>query len=186
MKSSYHHGDLRAALLTEARHRVECGESFSLRELSRKAGVNPRAVYRHFTDRQALETTLADEGLTELLTAITADGVPTTPEQVAEAAQRYVRFALDHPGLFRLMFGRERDVDNPDRVAAAARILQLLEFSMGTVYPERDATPLAHAVWALVHGLALLHLDGKLPQDCDDVVDARVRAACRALLPDVQ
>src|SRR5262249_42865731 len=64
----YHHGRLRAALLTEAERvlREDGIEALSLRELARRAGVSHAAPRRHFTDRQALLDALAEAGFTRL------------------------------------------------------------------------------------------------------------------------
>ena len=72
-KSSYHHGDLRTALLTTAMGMLERGEPFSIRAVAREAGVSPTAPYRHFPDRDALESALAAQGLRDLKADLTRD-----------------------------------------------------------------------------------------------------------------
>lgn len=183
-KSSYHHGDLRAALLTAGLAMLEAGEPFSLRALAREAGVSPTAPYRHFPDREALESALAVRGLQDLMADLAADvPTPETSEEVADLAVRYVRFALAHPALFRLMFGRECDAQDDERVRAAAALHDYLTVVLGRVYPDADAQALATAGWSLAHGLAFLHLDGKLTNADPSAIDARVRAAYAAVLP---
>src|ERR1700761_8322059 len=70
-KRPYHHGDLRAALVTEGLRLLaeRDAESLSLREVARAAGVSSTSVYRHFPDKEALMTALALEGLARLGTA---------------------------------------------------------------------------------------------------------------------
>ena len=70
-RQTYHHGDLRAAILTEAARLVaERGaDGVSLRELAREAGVSHAAPAHHFTDRRGLFTALAAQGFGLLATA---------------------------------------------------------------------------------------------------------------------
>lgn len=183
-RSSYHHGDLRAALLTTAMAMLERGEPFSLRAVAREAGVSPSAPYRHFPDRDALESALAAQGLRDLLVELTRDQQPpTTVADLADVGVAYVRFALRRPALFRVMFGNECDTDNDERVRAAAAVHELLATSITGVFPDADtdAAALALGGWGLVHGLACLYLDRKLTAESSDDVDDRVRGALLAV-----
>lgn len=183
VKSGYHHGDLRAALLTTAMRMLEAGEPFSLRAVAREAGVSPTAPYRHFTDRDALESALAAQGLRDLKDdLIEGRELPAAADDLAEFAVAYVEFALRRPALFRLMFGNACDEGNEERVQAAGEIHALLQLAMTRVFPGTDSEALASAGWALAHGLAYLHLDGKFPATSDDEVADHVRAAFAAIL----
>lgn len=161
---------------------LEADQHFSLRAVAREAGVSATAPYRHFADRDALESALAAQGLRDLLAALTADGrMPETPDDIIDFAVVYVRFALRRPALFRLMFGNACDEGSAERVEAAAHILDLLRAANTRVFGPADADALASAGWALAHGLAYLHLDGKLPADSEREVTDRVRAAFAAV-----
>lgn len=182
-KSGYHHGDLRASLLETAMRMLEAGEPFSLRALAREAGVSPTAPYRHFTDRDALESALAAQGLRDLRADLTEGrALPASPEDLAELAVAYVEFALRRPALFRLMFGNACDEGNDERGRAAAEIHELLQVAMTQVFPSVDAEALASAGWGLAHGLAYLHLDGKLAAIPHKLVPDHVRSAFSAIL----
>lgn len=182
-KSGYHHGDLRVAALATAMRMLESGEQFSLRAVSRHAGVSPTALYRHFTDREALESALAAEGLRDLLADLTTgQELPAAPEDLGDLAAGYVDFALRRPALFRVMFGSACDEGNEQRVEAAARIHALLEAAMARVFPDGDAEALAAAGWAFAHGMACLYLDGKLTAGSREEVGDHVRTALAALL----
>jgi AcrR family transcriptional regulator len=89
---------------------LEAGEPFSMRAIAREVGVSATAPYRHFADREALESALAAQGLRDLKADLT-DGreLPSTSADLAEFAVAYVEFALRRPALFRLMFGNECD-----------------------------------------------------------------------------
>ncbi|MDP5228658.1 MULTISPECIES: TetR/AcrR family transcriptional regulator [Arthrobacter] len=184
--TSYHHGDLRTALLVAATESLEAGEPFSLRAIARRAGVSATAPYRHFADREALESALAVDGFHDLraeLTAALAEAPDVTrPADVVTAlGVAYVGFALRRPAVFRLMFGQECDAEDSERVLASGGLHEVLNDAVGRMFPDADAAALSTALWSLAHGLAFLHLDGKFrPEPADDVA-ARVRAAVTAI-----
>jgi len=177
----YHHGELRAALITEGLRLLAARdvEALSLREVARNVGVSATAVYRHFSDKDALMTALAHEGLTRLAqaqhAAAAAAGGGNGAEAFAATGRAYVRFALANPALFRLIFAappRTRCGEEPAALAflranaaAAAR-----RQDGGS----SDVRVRAVAAWAQVHGLAMLMLDGQIPVD-ESLIDAVVR-----------
>ncbi|MFF0384360.1 TetR/AcrR family transcriptional regulator [Streptomyces sp. NPDC004286] len=182
--SSYHHGDLRAACLRAARELLEEDGSagLSLRAVARRAGVSATAPYRHYADRDALVSAVAAEGYRELAESLTAAHPdPRTPDELASVAVAYVRFALDRPAMFRVMFAEPCDPTSEERVAATAAISGYVRGIVQAAFPGADPDALATTVWALVHGLAFLHLDGKLDSSTPEVVDAQVRAAVQAV-----
>ncbi|WP_110208577.1 TetR/AcrR family transcriptional regulator [Nocardioides daejeonensis] len=182
-RSGYHHGDLRAAALAAAMRMLEAGESFSLRAVAREVGVSAPALYRHFTDRDALESALATEGLRDLLADLTADQpTPATAADLGELAVAYVAFALRRPALFRVMFTNACDEGNEQRVEAADQIHQLLQAAMQLVFPAGDPSALADAGWAFAHGMANLYMDGKLAAASNKEVAQHVRSAFAAIL----
>lgn len=179
-RSDYHHGDLRRALLDtgvtllEQRPEGELG----LRELARAVGVSATAVYRHFPDKRALFAALAEQGFELLADAQAAAARRHRDRRRAFRAsgQAYVRFALAHPALFRLM-GSHMMLAEPGSPPRDNRAARMLREHVATILPE-DADPsrrevVAIQAWALVHGLALLMLGGKIPAD-DRLIDAVV------------
>jgi AcrR family transcriptional regulator len=161
----------------------EDGSGLSLRAVARRAGVSPTAPYRHFADKEALESELAAQGFAELGRRLGAAGPqPPAPDDFATLAVNYVRFALDRPALFRLMFGNPCTTTDDARSAAAAELGESVLTCVSRTFPRADAEALATAGWALVHGLAFLHLDGKLPATNAEEVEARVRSAITAIL----
>lgn len=184
-KATYHHGDLRAACVRAAMELLEEGgeTALSLRAVARRAGVSPAAPYRHYEDREALVSAVAAVGYRELAERLAAaHPSPSTPEQLARVAIAYVQFALERPALFRIMFGEPCDRDNDERVAATTAVSLYVREIVRRGFPQADADALATAIWALVHGLAFLHLDGKLDARSPAVVADRVSAAIHALL----
>jgi AcrR family transcriptional regulator len=184
-KATYHHGDLRAACVRAAIELLEeNGENaLSLRAVARRAGVSPAAPYRHYADREALVSAVAAVGYRELAERLAAaHPSPSTPEQLASVAVAYVQFALERPALFRIMFGEPCDRDSDERVAATAAESLYVRGIVERVFPDAEAEALATAIWALVHGLAFLHLDGKLGTASPTAVAERVTVAIHALL----
>lgn len=183
-KTGYHHGDLRAALLRSALELLEEGEGadLSLRAVARRAGVSTAAPYRHYADREALVSAVAAVGYQELAQRLSAaHPEPSSVDEIVDVAVAYVRFALDRPALFRIMFEGECDRADDARVTAVAAVSQYVRSIVERTAPDADPEALATATWAAVHGLAVLHLDGKLPNGNRRDVDARVDAAVRAL-----
>lgn len=144
-----------------------------MRAAARRAGVSPTAPCRRFPERETLVSAVAAEGYRELAAHLAAaHPSPTSPEEIAPVAVAYVRFALDHPALFRAMFAEPCDPDNEERVAATATIAAYVRDIARRTFPEADPEAPWTSVWALVHGLAFLHLDGTF--------DAATRSGRRA------
>ncbi|RMB81653.1 TetR/AcrR family transcriptional regulator [Streptomyces shenzhenensis] len=119
----YHHGDLRAALLTGAERtlREKGAGALSLRELAREVGVSHAAPGRHFKDKQALLDALALDGyerLTRILAAADRPALPLEP-RMTELGRAYLGFAIDNPELLELMFTRKHRPESFALLAAA-------------------------------------------------------------------
>ncbi|MBB2166641.1 TetR/AcrR family transcriptional regulator [Gluconacetobacter sp. 1b LMG 1731] len=175
-KAAYHHGDLRAALIAEGLRLLaeRDVDSLSLRAVARGVGVSATSVYRHFPDKEALLTALALEGLAQLgvaqHAAARAAGGGCTG--FAATGRAYVRFALANPALFRLIFASP--VLAPAKAAGtldteAARLLRA-NAALVAAQQGGEAATRAIEAWALVHGLAMLMLDGQIPQD-ETIID---------------
>ncbi|WP_443750078.1 TetR/AcrR family transcriptional regulator [Asticcacaulis solisilvae] len=183
-KSSYHHGDLRSALLKTARELLEeCGASaLALTEVAKRNGVSPPAVYHHFSSREALAASLARQGFDELdqrMKAVAAQ----VGGGLADYAVAYVAFAREHPALYRLMFGEgfAGGSDEGEAVRAFRRpAYDGLKASLIAVVPINDVPYVALFLWALTHGLALLMIDGQLEiQESDAHIVNRVLSVAR-------
>lgn len=183
--TSYHHGDLPNALVRAAVELLEEGGAteLSLRAAARRAGVSTAAPYRHFADRDALLSAVAAVGYRELAADLAAaHPAPATPEGLAAIATAYVRFALTRPGMFRAMFAEPCDPTSPERVAATEAISGYVRYLAQEAFPDTDVDAMATTLWALVHGLAFLHLDGKFDTSSDEAVADRVRTAVYAAI----
>jgi AcrR family transcriptional regulator len=169
----YHHGDLRRALLEEALRTIqgEGIEHLTLRAVGEKLGVSRTALYRHFSDKQALLAAVGREGFRMLRLALTAafERHGRGREGFEAMGLAYVQFAVTHPSHYRVMFGRflescSKDAEFVQEAQAAFQVLvdSLVEQQRaGLVRPE-DPLMLARFIWSVVHGIAMLVIDGQL------------------------
>jgi len=167
---------LRGALVREAARTISTAgvEGVTLRDVGQRLGVSRTALYRHFHDKAALLAAVAREGFQtfsrELRDAWDGGGGGVSGFRAMGAA--YVRFAIANPAYYRIMFGRFKDLCNSDPALAAeaAGSFQVLLDALaalqreGTI-PAGDAEQLGRFVWATVHGVAMLAIDGQLGPD---------------------
>lgn len=176
-KKTYHHGDLRAALIEAARLELEASglEKFSLRKVAARAGVSHAAPAHHFGDTNGLLTALAAEGFRRFVAAMRAQQLragPSAADQLDGAGLGYLDFAMKDKALFRLIFSSERPAHDTDELAqAGAEAYAYLVARVAAVNglgPEDDQTHQeAAAVWAMAHGIADLVSNGRLKHVSD-------------------
>jgi AcrR family transcriptional regulator len=170
----YHHGALREAMLEAAERILERDgiAGLTLRAAAREAGVSHAAPKNHFGDIRGLLSELAALGFARFgaaLVANTREG-ETPKARLAAIGHGYVTFARQNPGLFLLMFRSERlDFSRPPLRAAAEAAFGVLASAVGARQREASETPSTlsqaaqiTAAWSLVHGFAMLMLDGRL------------------------
>jgi AcrR family transcriptional regulator len=170
-RDRYHHGNLRRALLDEAVRTIqdEGIEALTLRTIGVRLGVSRTALYRHFTDKRALLSAVATEGfrlLTErLLDAWGAGGV----RGFNAMGVAYIRFAMANPPHYRVMFGgfvddgpRDEDLIRESTAAFQALVDALVALQKGGAVRKDDPLLLARFIWAAVHGVSMLIIDGQL------------------------
>jgi AcrR family transcriptional regulator len=175
-RAAYHHGDLRRALLAETARTIskEGVEGVTLRAVGKRLGVSRTALYRHFADKPALLAAVAREGFQafsrDLSQAWTATGGGRSGFRAMGAA--YVRFAIDNPSHYRVMFGAFKDLCERDPELAADANASFKVLLDAVVALQTDgllrADPpqtLAQYIWAAVHGVAMLAIDGQLGPD---------------------
>ncbi len=168
-RETYHHGDLSNALVAAALEVISKEEQLTLREVSRRVGVNHRAIYRHFADLTSLLAAVAEQGYRQLLIVLQEaldSARRAAPEKRMEAlAAAYVAFAIDHSAHYRIMFGRRLNEDGrfpilEELVSQAfelidAEVLAGIESGRFVARPRRE---LVFAFWSLAHGFASLAL----------------------------
>ena len=200
-RRSYHHGNLREALVAAALDLIDQKgpNGFSFAEAARAAGVTPAAPYRHFADREALVTEVARRGFERFAEALERawnDGQPSPLSAFEALARAYLRFAREDRGYYAAMFdsGVPRHAD-PALSAAADRAFGVLTNATAALvrHLPPDRRPPVHMmsyhIWALSHGVAELFGDGRerrAPISAEDLLESGVGIYLRGLglIPD--
>ena len=202
---TYHHGDLRHALIAEASRRARTGgpAAISLREVTRAVGVSPNAAYRHFADRddlvraaEAVAQTALDMAISARVAAASTDLPPAAAsiERLRRVGLAYIDFARAERGWFELAFATQDPnpsdgiVTLDDEVVAPFQLLMDTLDAMvacGALTAERR--PLAEwSCWSAVHGFADIAVHGPLQWQPSEVVDALAASVVEAAIAGVR
>ena len=194
VKSAYHHGNLREALLCVAfEHLQKTGpEKLSLRALAREVGVSQTAPYRHFPNKDLLFVAMAVEGFKKLEQRIreTSQSTPDAYDALLTCAEDYIAFAQENPALYRLMFGpalnewRKPEFMYDAPPAAFAALVEVMEkaISQGSITDEYEAWFLAKNCWAQIHGHAMMAIDGMLDKGMPEGFEFDLKLSLRLTL----
>lgn len=172
--SSYHHGDLKNALI-KAGVKILAKEGvsgLSLRKVAKQAGVSHAAPYSHFADKQALIAAISTEGFKQLyiqIEEIRAAYKNKPKTLLVETAWSYMQFAFNEPDRFKLMFSSvlEKEKDYPDYVESSRKnfeqIVDVVKVCQSAGVLRNDSPDLITvSVWSVVHGLVMLVLEGQI------------------------
>jgi AcrR family transcriptional regulator len=178
-RKSYHHGELRQALIDATRQLVRDRgeENFSLADACRAAGVSTAAPYRHFADKDEILAEIVAQGFDTMAAEARAAVAPLArgaPGRIAAIGAVYVGFALREPALFRLMFGQK------PAISSSAKPIEHGQSCFGLVIEEvmdfctrhgiaGDARMIAVELWTFVHGVASLTIDGDYQKVVPDI-----------------
>jgi AcrR family transcriptional regulator len=170
LKTSYHHGELRHALIDAARLLINerGGNDFSLSDACRRAGVSTAAPYRHFADKTEIIDEVVAQGFVDMATRFrTAAEVfpPGARDRIIAVGQVYLTFAIGEPALFRMMFSQKPNRSEDDIVTAQGKacfayVLQEVIDYCTFHSVVGNAQMIALQLWTLVHGAASLTIDG--------------------------
>lgn len=174
IKESYHHGDLRSALIIAATHRLEnLGiEELSLRKLAEDLGVSRTAPYHHFKDKNALLSAIAASGFEEwkaIATNIFEHSTEPAPVRLRAFIHAYIGYAAKHPQLYDLMFGRTLWQHNEASQGLKDVAFPTFQYQVemtrywqqqGLLPASTEALRLAQVTWGTLHGIARLVIDG--------------------------
>lgn len=142
----------------------------TLRAVATRAGIAAPSIYRHFPDIEHLKVAVVNRGFATLAEARTAanGGIENPGEALLAEARAYYRFAMDHPGLYQLMFGPDQKLpatlmydteQSPGRAAIHALAQRIHDCQRaGAARNTEDPFELAIAMWALEHGLVTLRM----------------------------
>jgi AcrR family transcriptional regulator len=170
-KTTYHHGDLRSALI-ETGLRVlqqEGLNALSLRRVAREAEVSAMAPYRHFKDKQSLLAAISEKGFVELHELL-EQANQDHPGDLDASGQAYLSFALKEPETYRLMFtqkvlceGEDNETLEEAGSSAFESLVKTIEVGIESgKIKETTSLDLALTAWSLVHGISMLLIDGIL------------------------
>jgi AcrR family transcriptional regulator len=173
-KKTYHHGDLKNALIKAGVELLakDGVSGLSLRKVASKAGVSHAAPYSHFADKQALIAAISTEGFRQLyerVSAVAEEYKTKTSRQLVEVAWAYVQFALDDRDRFKVMFSGvlEKEKEYPEFVAESQRNFQLVKMVVeanqaGGVLRSGPSDLVALSAWGIIHGFVMLLLEGQI------------------------
>ncbi len=192
-RRSYHHGDLAEALVGAAVALIgEVGpRGFSMSQACRAAAVSPSALYRHFASKEALLAEVARRGFVGLAAACDPGTAGPLPSAAAAAdhlvtlGRAYVRYAVEHPAVFRAMFGSGIDKAAFAGLTAAAAAAEAglhaeADRARAAGAIAGDAAGAAVSLWSVAHGLAMLRVDDV--RAGHGLTDAAETAALRAVV----
>ena len=177
----YHHGDLSRALLREAVEMIQKGgvSALTLRAVGKRLGVSRSALYRHFADKASLLQAVASEGFRTLRLQLEAEWQKHNGGRQGFEAMgvAYVRFAVAHPSHYRVMFGgfvsgAPADSELAKEGGAAFQVLvdALVALQRDGLVRQDHPQQLAQYIWANVHGIAMLAIDGQLKEPVEQVI----------------
>jgi AcrR family transcriptional regulator len=161
---TYHHGNLREALLTAGAKLLaqRGGAPLTLRDIAKSAHVSHAAPYHHFASLEELLAAIAEQGFSELGEAMaSAAKAKDFRERLVAICAAYVAFGRAHSALFRLMFGpmlTQKDRYPGLKTTADSAFTILLKAALD--YDPKEGQLLALTGWSLAHGLANLSIDG--------------------------
>ena len=177
-KRSYHHGNLREALIDAATEMVEAGgvEAFSIAGASRSVGVSHAAAYKHFADRSALLHAVSDRAMAAFGhdLQVAAGAHAEAREQYLATGRAVVHFARTRPHLYALAFqGTRRDdlstLANPPPQTVLDQFIALIRTWQGADWlGTGDPSEVALVLWASAHGLAVLVASGRLDVSAEE------------------
>lgn len=157
--------------------------AFSLREVARRVGVSAPAVYRHFENKEALLAAVCEDGFRTFgLYLMRSLGAKTPLDRMRACGTQYLRFALERPHDYRVIFmselvalGFTEKIPSDHESAATFLFLvdRVRECQAAKVFAKGDETEIAAMIWAHVHGLASLRIAGRLAPVGDDAAFAR-------------
>ena len=184
-KKTYHHGDLKNALIKAGVEILakDGVSGLSLRKVASRAGVSHAAPYAHFTDKQSLIAAISTEGFRQLyerVSAVAEEYKAKPSAQLVEVAWAYVQFALDDRDRFKVMFSGvlEKEKEYPEFVAESHRNFQLVK----TVVEANQAAGVlrsgppdlvALSAWSMIHGFIMLLLEGQISHTALEQRDLR-------------
>ncbi len=168
-------------------------DAVTMRAIAEQLGVSPMTPYRYFESKGAIYRAVRTQAFERFGERVEA-AAAREPEPIARLRAlfaAYLGFAHDEPGAYRIMFELEPPQDatptESERAVAGgtwAPLLQTLEDAVAARRVERDALTLSHLCWVQVHGLAMLHISGRLihGRSFDELLDPLFESLLHGIL----
>jgi AcrR family transcriptional regulator len=164
---TYHHGDLREALIRAGRAILEKDrvEALTLRACARKAGVSHAAPKHHFAGINDLLADIAATGFEDFVISLdkAAAQAPSPVEKLKAMCRSYVAFAQERPAVYQLMFGVAAPLSSERLQAAKVAAWEQLANLVSAAAGPDDKEAKAMQVWSAVHGFSMLVISQRLP-----------------------
>ncbi len=150
----------------------------TLRTLAAELGCSPMTPYRYFENKAAIFEAVRFAAFERFADAqeAAAEGIEDPVARLRELGLAYLRFALEEPHSYRIMFELDPEEVAPRPQEPEVRSWATMRAAVGDAVAggalDGDPDLLAHLCWAQVHGLVTLHLAGKLVlgQTLDDLI----------------
>jgi len=195
-QAKYHHGNLKESLIEEALNMIEKDgiSSITLRELTKKLGTSRSAVYRHYSSKDELIKAVIQAGFDKLDATVhpTLLGDANILDKLYNMGKAYMSFAMENPNLYRTIFGneiqkeREESCDINDENDAAgfhALVALVIEAQESGLIQKDDAFMQSTVIWAMMHGLSNLLIDGHLhiQENIDELYELTFKTLLRGI-----
>lgn len=164
-KPTYHHGDLREALIKATQQLIEDKgiDQFSVSDACKLAGVSTAAPYKHFKNKDEMVIAAMLQAMLRHRNDMERDlsaHEKGTLERIVALGQNYIDFALREPGMFRLRFAQFEGEAPPSVKESGQSIYGMVQEEVRAVLKEREINERvrerAYMLWSFVHGLSYL------------------------------
>jgi len=193
--TGYHKKNLREKLLDVAEQSIRADgvSALSLRKLAKSTGVSTMATYHHFANKDEIFVQVAILGYQHLMREIASqsDDANSPEDEIRAVARGYIKFALNEPNLYQLVFGHhirgkalfpELKKAGQDAFAIFASVIQKNLEADGQDNIDRNAVGITF--WATLHGLVSLVQDGVIfyHSKTEDKIELLINQAVSTLL----
>lgn len=157
-------------------------KAVTIRAVAGELGYASPVLYEHFRDKEELLTQIAVEAILWLEAKLTENLPADACAAFVTMIERYWKFMLDDPQLYRLMNGMDgapidKEIVNRCAQSLCKRIGTAVQPLAGKDASDAEAQVLVDELWALLHGMATLYLDRHAPFDLERVTRAALRLA---------
>lgn len=167
----YHKGDVKqdAVNIAFAIVQAEGGKALTMRHLANEIGISHTALYRHYSNKNAVLVKVAAKGFKQLMLKMAEslkDPKKASPQQLVDLAVAYIEFAFEHGEIYRLMYGHFAQAAdaNVELNMLSQKMFEILRMIIQkgqseAVFNLADSDFLAFSIWSMIHGYVELNLN---------------------------